>query len=193
MRKGWMALTLLSILFLVGCGEGQKESLMSIDKDGMVKSYIVEDFTASYYDAEELKASVSEDILSFNEESEETVIELTKFQAEEGVLRATIEYKNAEIYEEFNEETLFVGSIEAALEKGYKINASFYSIQDMETALKFADVKEEAYHIIIFSEPVSVKAPGKVLYVSDGLQKGNGSKNVAVTDNTQEIYYIIYE
>ena len=192
MRKRWIVLALLSVLFLVGCAEGQDVSSMTIDEDGAVKSYIVEDFTASYYDAEELEASVSDNILYFNEKYEETVVELTKFQAEEGILKATIEYRSAKIYEEFNEETLFAGTIQDALAEDYDIDADFYSVKDMENKLAFADI-EENFHIVIFSEPVNVEVAGKVLYVSDGLQKGSGSKKVTVADDTKEIYYIIYE
>lgn len=193
MRKKWIALSLFPVLFLMGCSGGQDVSSITIDKDGTVKSYIVEDFTASYYDAEELKLSVSDDILTFNEQYEETAIELTKFESEEGVVRATVEYKNAEVYEEFNEETMFVGLVVDALAEDYVIEGEFYSVKDMENALSFAEINDENYHIMIFTEPVNVKTPGKVLYVSDGLEKGSSSKKVTVTDNTKEIYYIIYE
>ena len=193
MRKKVIALALLSVLFLSGCGDDANVSQLTIDKEGAVKSYIVEEFTASYYNAEELQTGVTEDINYINEKYDGTVIELTKFAYEEGVVKATIEYQNANLYEEFNEEVLFVGTIEEAVAEKYQINATFYDAKNPENEVKFADIKDENYHIMIFTEPINVKVPHKVLYVSEGLQKGNSSKKVSVTDNTQEIYYIIYE
>lgn len=193
MRKRVIALALLSVLFLSGCGDDANVSQLTIDKDGAVKSYIVEDFTASYYNAEELQTGVTEDINYFNEENDGTVIELTKFAYEEGVVKATIKYQNADLYEKFNEETLFVGTIEEAVAENYQINANFYDAKNPENKVKFADIKDEDYHIMIFTEAVNIKVPNKVLYVSEGLQKGSSSKKVSITDNTQEIYYIIYE
>lgn len=192
MRKGFIALTLLSILCLAGCGEGKNESLLCVEKDGTVKSYIVEDFTASYYNADELKESVTQDILSFNEDYDNAAVELTNFEAGEGILRATIEYQSAEAYEEFNEEAMSFGLLAEVSEK-YDIDADFYDVKNMENKLDFSDITDENYNIMIFTEPVSVKVPGKVLYISDGLQKGNSSKSVTVTDDKEEIYYIVYE
>lgn len=193
MRRYVIALAFLSALILSGCGDDGAVSQMTIDKEGAVKSYIVEEFATSYYNAEELQTSVNEDINYFNEKYEGTVIELTEFAFEEGVVKATIEYQNADLYEEFNEETLFVGTIEEALTQKYDVDATFYDVKNLESEVNFADIKDENYHIMIFTEPVNIKVPHKVLYVSDGLQKGNSSKKVSVTDNTQEIYYIIYE
>lgn len=193
MRKKIIALALLSSLFLSGCGEGGDTSQLTIDKEGTVKSYIVEEFMASYYDAEELQVDVTEDIGYFNEKYEEMVIELTDFAFEEGIVKAKIEYQNADIYEEFNEETLFVGTIEEAVAEKYDADVTLYDVKNSENAVALEDIEEESYHIMIFTEPVNVKVPYKVLYVSDGLQKGSGSKKVTVTDNTKEIYYIIYE
>lgn len=193
MRKKIIALALLTSLFLSGCGADGDTSQLTIDKEGAVKSYIVEAFTASYYDTEELQTSVNEDINYFNEKYEETAVELTDFVFEEGVVKATIEYQNADIYEEFNEETLFLGTIEEALAEKYDAEVTLYDVKNSENTVALKNIEDESYHIMIFTEPVNVKVPKKVLYVSDGLQKGSSSKKVTVTDNTIEIYYIIYE
>ncbi len=177
MQKKYFALALLIVFVLTGCAGNPNVSTMDIHKDGTVKSYIVEEFGASYYDAEELKSSVMEDILHTNELQEQNVIELLECELTEGILKATIEYQNAGAYESFNEETLFVGLWEEAVAEGYAVDAN---------------IENENYHIVIFTEPVDVKVPKKIVYVSDGLQK-TSSKKVTVTDKEKEIYYIIYE
>lgn len=193
MHKKGIALALLSALILSGCGDSGNVSQITVDQEGTVTSYIVEEFSASYYDAEELQASVAEDINFINEKYEGNVIELSEFAFGEDVVKATIWYQSADLYEEFNEENLFVGTIEEALTQKYDMDVAFYDIKNLENEVAFSDIKEGNYHIMIFTEPVNIKVPNKVLYVSDGLQKGNSSKKVSVTDNTQEIYYIIYE
>ncbi len=177
MQKRYLALALLIALFLTGCAGKPSVSTLSISKDGEVESYIVEEFAASYYDAQELKNNVLNDILYANEQLKQTAIELTSYELVEGVLSATIEYQSTKAYEDFNEETLYVGLWEEAVAEGYKIDA---------------DIENDNYHVMVFTEPVNVKVPGEVLYVSDGLQK-TGKKTVTVTDKEKEIYYIIYE
>ena len=177
MRKKYLALALLTVFILTGCVGSPDVSTLNIKKDGTVKSYIVEEFTASYYNAEELKNDVSKEVLRINEEYGQMVMELTQYELEEGILKATIEYQNADVYEDFNEETLFAGSLEEALAEEFTIDA---------------DIENDNYHIVIFSEPVDVKVPKKIVYVSDGLQT-IGSKTVTVTNKEKEIYYIIYE
>ena len=153
MQKRYLALALLIALFLTGCAENPSVSTMSISKEGEVKSFIVEDFAASYYDAEELKNDVLSDIAVVNEEQQQSLIELINYELVEGVLSATIVYQNAKVYEEFNEETLFVGLWQEAVSEGYQIDA---------------DIENENYHVVVFTEPVDVKVPKKILYVSDG-------------------------
>lgn len=177
MRKKYWAFTLLVALFLTGCGANPEMSMLDISKNGEITSYIVEDFSASYYDAEELKADVMEAILDVNGQLKQTAIELTKYDLTEGVMKATVEYQNAKAYEAFNEEKLYVGLLEEAVEEGYQIDS---------------DIENDNYRIVIFSEPVDVKVPKKIVYTSEGLQL-NGKKTVTVTDKEKEIYYIIYE
>ena len=177
MQKKYLALALPVVLFLTGCAGEPSVSTLTISKEGEVKSYIVEEFAAPYYDAEELKSNVLDDILYANEQLKQTAIELTGYELVEGVLHATIEYQSTKAYEEFNEETLYVGLWEEAVNEGYEIDAA---------------IENDNYHVAVFTEPVDVKVPKKILYVSDGLQK-TGKKTVTVTDKEKEIYYIIYE
>ncbi len=193
MRKRWIVPALLLVLLLTGCGEGKDSSVLVIDRHETVTSYIVEDFSASYLNAEELKTNVTEEINKANEGQENPVVELTKLEVEEGILRSTMEYQNTKAYEEFNEETLFVGTIDEAKEKGYSLDIDLYGVKDLNTKVKLSTVQTEDMKVLIFSEPVSVKAPKKILYISDGLVPGKSSKKADVTDNTKEIYYIFYE
>lgn len=178
MQKRILAFALLATLFLTGCAYNPEVSTISIGKEGDVESYIVEEFTAAYYDAEELRNNVLADIQKVNDEYGQMVIELTEYELlEGGILKAGIQYQSAKVYEEFNEETLYVGLWKDAIAEGYKVNAA---------------IEDEEYRIVIFSEPVSVRVPKKIVYVSEGLQP-DGKKAVTVTDKEKEIYYIIYE
>ena len=178
MQKRKIALALLTAILLTGCGYDPEVSTISIGKDGNVDSYIVEEFAASYYDAEELRNIVMEDIQQANNELKQTAIALDSYElTEEGILKATVTYENAVAYETFNKETLYVGLWKDALAKGYAVKA---------------DMKDEEYHVAVFSEPVNVKVPKNILYVSEGLQL-DGKKTVTVTDKEKDIYYIIYE
>lgn len=178
MQKRILAFALLAALFLTGCAYNPEVSTINIGKNGEVESYIVEDFAAAYYDAEELQSSVLADIQKANETYEQPAIELTAYEMTEGgILKASIEYQNAKAYEEFNEETLYVGLWKDALSEGYAANAG---------------IEDEGYHIVVFSEPVNVRVPKNIVYASEGLQLSD-RKTATVTNKEKEIYYIIYE
>lgn len=193
MRKSVVTLAMLSAMLLTGCGDDGNVSQITIDKEGGVKSYIVEDFTFSYYDADELQAKVLSDITDLNEEHGKDVIKLTDFAYEQGIVKATVEYSGTDIYEEFNEETMFCGTPAEAISQKYDENTVLYDVNDMEKTVSLKKLEDKECQILIFTEPVNMKLSQKVLYVSEGLTKGNSSKKVSITDDKQEIYYIIYE
>ena len=177
MQKKYLALALLVALFMTGCAKEPTVSTMTIHKDGVVESYIVEEFLAPHYDAQELESSVLANIASVNKKFEQPAIELTGYELVEGMLKATIEYQNANAYEEFNEETLYVGLLEDAVAAGYQVAA---------------EIENDGYQVVVFSEPVDIRVPKKIVYVSDGIQT-IGKKAATVTNKEKEIYYIIYE
>ena len=193
MQKKILALIMLSILLLTGCGGDEKVSTIIVEKDGSIRGYIVEEMNASHYDADELKESVTKDIAFYNDKYEEKAMELTKFQYEEGIVKAEIKYKDASFYELYNEEVLFVGKVSEALARDFDGNAVLYKVKDKEKQKTMAELGEKNYHVVIFFFFFNVKLPKKVLYLSEGLAKGSSSKKVKITDTTKEIYYIIYE
>ena len=178
MQKRKIAFTLLAALLFTGCGYDPEVSTLNIGKDGNVESYIVEEFAAAYYDAEELRSTVLEEIKDANEGKEEPVVELDSYElTENGILKATIKYQNDKAYEDFNDETLYVGLWKDALTNGYAVKA---------------EITDEEYNIVIFGEKVNVKVPKNIVYASEGLQLVD-KKTVTVTDKEKDIYYIIYE
>lgn len=193
MLKRMPALIMLVALLLTGCAADEKVSTIVVEKGGTVRGYIVEEMTDSHYDAKELEQSVTEDIAFYNEKYDENVMELTKFSYEEGIVKAEIKYQDASFYEIYNEEILFVGKIGEALARDFDGETVLYKVKDKKVTKTLAELEEKDYHVVIFSDPVNVKLPKKVLYLSEGLSKGGSSKKVKITDNTKEIYYIIYE
>lgn len=194
MRTAKIALIISAVLILfTACSGDSDKSLMTVNKDGTIKSYMVEEFSESYYDAEELRESVAGDISYFNEKYESDVMELTEFEYAEGILKASMWYYDAKAYEDYNEEVFYSGKITDSLQEEYDLDVAFFDVKDLETKLQFEDIKNGENSVLIFSEPVNVKLPEKVLYISEGLKKGRSSKDVTVTDDTKEIYCIIYE
>ena len=55
-----------------------------------------------------------------------------------------------------------------------------------------AEIENDGYQVVVFSEPVDIRVPKKIVYVSDGIQT-IGKKTATVIDKEKEIYYIIYE
>ena len=109
---------LYGIVFLVaglclnGCTKEQKESCLTLKKSGAVTQNIVEDFEEKNYDLKELRTMTEEEIDDFYAQSEGKSVELTRLKESSGKLTMVMDYDSVESYNEFNETSLFSGTIE---------------------------------------------------------------------------------
>lgn len=195
-KKTMLLSLILSAFLFTGCsnvGDIEQNTIVE-NKDGTILGVIVEDFSDSKYVSDELKAMLEEEVASYNSQAGEDKITLQSYEiTEDKKVKLVLKYASDSDYAQFNEETLFTGTVSEAYEAGYEF-ADMSSVTD-GTALGKADVLEKGtMKIAIFEERVNVQVNGKVAYVSNGVTQVD-KKEAASTgaDESIELFYVIYE
>ncbi len=175
-------------LTLAGCG-GDKISevtAVTIDKDGHVSNVIYEQFDKDYYDLEELSKMAEEELEEYNSEYMTPKITLDKVEAvEDGTyVRMSMNYDSASDYSNFNEETLFYGTIEEAEAAGYKVSDGLVDDKGEKIDSSFAADHPER-HIIITNDKANIITPFNIEYTTKGVSLV-GKKEAKLADATAE-------
>lgn len=193
-RRLLVAVTGLSLL-LGACGfmEDVDTTTISVDKKGAVKETIIEDFDKDYYDATELSQMIEQEITEYNSRfSADGNVELSSCEeiADGAQIKVVIEYASSTDYQDMNGRVLFAGKVSDAYNAGYE----FVSMQSADgqsvDAAKVLELGDK--HMVISEEALSIKAAGKILYVSEGVSIA-GDKTAVLPDDGEKLSYIIYE
>ena len=182
-------------LYLTGCTKERDESCLTIKKSGAVTHRIVENFEEENYDLEELRAMTDEEIDAFYDQSEgKGEVELTQLKESDGKLTMVMDYDSVEAYNEFNETTLFSGTIEEALKQQDK---NYFSEENLIQAKDSAQVKTEdvikdtSLSTVIFGEHMLYELDKKILYYSENVELIS-EKCARLKDSEQGPGYLLY-
>ena len=189
--KLWLGMVLL-ICCLTGCGDQvatYDATTLIVNDDGTFQEVVVEAFDKSYYDASELESFVKKELQEYNLRKVSTQISLEEVKVEEGTAKVTISYKTDEDYREFNEDTLFVGTVKEAMEEGYSFDQTFTEYGKTETVSTAKVTENGNYGIIITQQATDLVVPNKILYISENVTADGKKKAKA---NGEECY-IIYK
>ncbi len=189
--KLWLCMALL-VCCLVGCGDRTATydaTTLVVNSDGTFMEVVVEAFDKEYYDASELENFVRNEIQEYNLNKVSTQISLEEVEVEDEIAKVTISYKQDEDYREFNEDTLFVGTVREAMEEGYQFDKAFTEYGKTDN-VSVAKVTENGnYGIVITQQSTNVVFPSKILYISEGVT--TDGKKEAKTGG--EECYIVYK
>lgn len=189
---------------LTGCGKSLEadRDTVYIQKKGNVVSAAIADFDKDYYDEEELKNYIEERVADYQEEHGKDTVSIDEFSVEDGIARLFIKYSSCEEYQNFNDVTLFSGTIPQALAEGYSFEEDFTEIEDGEAA---GSVKKDAVtdldaKVIILSEKVDVKVDGAIRYVSSQYttMKAKDTVSIQLPEEAEDgeesaLVYVVYE
>ena len=189
--KLWLGVILL-VCCLAGCGNQDATydtTTLVVKDDGTFMEVVVEPFDKEYYDASELESFVKSEIQEYNLRKVSTQLSLEGVEVEDEIAKVTISYKTDEDYRNFNEGTVFVGTVREAIDEGYDFDQIFQEYGKTEE-VSVAQVTENAnYGVVITVEATNVVLPDKILYISENVTtKG---KKTAQTDTGE--CYIIYK
>lgn len=196
MKKNRLLLAVMALSMLFGgCAffEEVDTTTISVDKKGAVTETIIEDFDKEYYDVEELKQMVNQEITEYNSRfSAEGNVELDSCEtiAEGAQIKVVITYKSSTDYMEMNGRELFAGTVSDAYNAGYEFVTMQSADGQSVDAAKVLELGDK--YMVISEEAISIRAAGKILYVSEGVSIV-GDKTAVLPDDGEKLSYIIYE
>ncbi len=211
MRRMRMAAGILFAgLCLWGCGQGgagavtdtgEPRAVIEVNKDGSISETIQEGFEAEYYDEEELRNMVLSEVAEFNRSYQPENIQIEKLENEKGMITMELKYSSARAYtafntDEYNEKTLFSGTVAEAYEAGYSLDVSMTDPQGEKGIGKEGLLSMGEARILIADQPVRVKLPGKIQYIGEHVTPAGKDKADMQADENGEalgMYYVVYE
>lgn len=192
--KKWISTILCAALcavLLCGCGvslEGD-ESVVYVDKKGIVYSLDVEELDQDFYDETELKTFVDEAVETYVSEHEKGSVQVEELTTEDGVAKLKMRYKTSEDYTNFNGIELYQGEVVASLAAGYVYDGAFARVENGKVtgvATKQEIYADEDLKVVIIRANTDVKVEGEIRYVSCENVKLTGADSVSIRNG----YYL---
>lgn len=155
-------------------------------------------FQTDNYDEKELKTFIEQQIEDYKKESGNSVKSVGLRQKKESI-NLTVKFDDTKTYSDFNDETLYQGSVVEAVADGYTFPEHFYPVKDGKLKRKQPiriSIDDDSYKVVITSESIDVAVSGKVAYVSGNNVKIKDEKTVSIqkenADDTS-LTYIVYK
>ena len=173
-----------------------------VQKKGKVVCAAISDFDKDYYDEEELKSYVEERVQAYQQEHGKKSVEIDEFSVEDGVAKLYMKYENCDSYQDFNEVTLFAGTVPQALAAGFTFNCEFTEIQEGKVAgsVDKTTVMDSDCKVVVLSEKMDVKIDGTVQYISSDYTtiKAKDTVSVEVPEEAgdgseMDLVYVVYK
>lgn len=183
---------IIGALVLCSCGNQQEMvSTMTVDSEGQISYVIYEQFTEDYYNVDELSKMAQDEIDVYNSEYISRKIDLTGTELVEDddrtFVRMSMTYDSFRDFSNFNQESLFYGTVSEAKEQGYKLSAALVDSKGERLPDSYFDDHGDR-HILITNDRANIITPYNIEYMSNGV-KLNGKKEADVSavtaDNVQ--------
>ena len=193
-KKKTGVLLITGMMLLSACGsigKDTEETRISIQKDGSVKSYIIEDFDKDYYLQEELQQMILSEAASYNRSVGQGNITVEKIEVAEQLARVEMTYQTAEDYAAFNKVVFFLGSPAQAQAAGYDLNVVLSNVNDGNDTIGEADIlaMEDAM-LLITEAPEQVEFFGKAVYADDHALLAENRKMLMSEENRAASYVL---
>lgn len=189
--KAFVAVFLM-LMLMTGCSQAfdAETNTVYVKKDGTVMQAIIEEFSESNYDQNELEELIKQDVSSYNNGTE--AIKVEKYKVKDNTAKLITSYKKASDYAMFNDVEFFAGTISEAKSQDYEFADMFTSIDENNTVGSETIKSLSQYKVVIFEENVRIKTDSKILYMSSNT-KLIDTKTAAFNDDAEGLGYIIYE
>ncbi|MCR4757937.1 MAG: hypothetical protein K5792_09070 [Butyrivibrio sp.] len=178
-----LVISFFALFVLYGCGA--EESLgtsISIDKKGHVTNIVCEEFEQDYYDISELSDMAASEISSYNSEclSEKVTLESLESVNDGSYVKMVVNYKSVNDYASYNKTSLFYGTVQDALDRGYDISEALVNGEGEQIGQDgISDYLSR--HIIITSDKSDFITPYNIAYYTQGVVL-NGKKEAVLSN-----------
>lgn len=193
----FVLVAIMGVCCITGCKKGTSiklsdisESTILLSSSGSIQSASVEEFDKSYYDKDELKDFIKNDIATFNsKDNNEEAVKLEDFNVSDKTAKVLLTYKDIDLYNEYNSSNIQVLTMEEAVEKDVLPDTLQDAISSSEVAKADVTANSE-YMVVVVDELIDIKTEGKIKYYSDAMllneqtaQSVEGKKTIIVYEN----------
>ncbi len=167
----------------------ENKNQLEVTEDGKIIQKIVDD-SDGIITGEELEIYTDENITAAQNEG--ASISLENCRVNNGKINLQLNYGDANSYSIFNGVTCFNGTVKEAYEAGYDFNRTFKAANGAEVPYFSLVSLTTDCKVLILEEPVTVKLPGEVEFMSDGVTvESDGT--VTVAENPDETLPEIFQ
>ena len=205
MRKRMVALSCCigMCMLMAACGTklDVQENTIALQRNGKILEAAVETFDQSYYKEDELNSYIQNAVDDYTAEHGKKSVSVTESKVEEKKAYLTLQYENAETFQDFSGIECFSGSIVEAQSAGYDFEQDFYPVTDgkadKKTVRGSSLLEDDDLKVLIVKENSDVIVPGKIAYVSTEGTEVTSEKQVNVTQKQQDtdesvLVYVLY-
>ena len=205
MRKRMVALSCCigMCMLMAACGTklDVQENTIALQRNGKILEAAVETFDQSYYKEDELNSYIQNAVDDYTAEHGKKSVSVTESKVEEKKAYLTLQYENAETFQDFSGIECFSGSIVEAQSAGYDFEQDFYPVTDgkadKKTVRGSSLLEDDDLKVLIVKENSDLIVPGKIAYVSTEGTEVTSEKQVNVTHKQQDtdesvLVYVLY-
>lgn len=176
MKKNVVMLTIIAAMGLfVGCTAPAKDpatikaTTVTVHKDKSISAVIIEDFSKDYYDINELTEMVNEETAEINAVLGAGSVTCDVTSEGSGMIRLSLECASVEAYNRFQDEDLFVGTVEEAVSSGYGINVNVINSKNPGDSFAASGINNvSSYNVIVAPENANhIRCDKKIKYASE--------------------------
>ena len=201
MRKRMVALSCCigMCMLMAACGTklDVQENTIALQRNGKILEAAVETFDQSYYKEDELNSYIQNAVDDYTAEHGKKSVSVTESKVEEKKAYLTLQYENAETFQDFSGIECFSGSIVEAQSAGYDFEQDFYPVTDgkadKKTVRGSSLLEDDDLKVLIVKENSDLIVP----YVSTEGTEVTSEKQVNVTQKQQDtdesvLVYVLY-
>lgn len=205
MRKRMVALSCCigMCMLMAACGTklDVQENTIALQRNGKILEAAVETFDQSYYKEDELNSYIQNAVDDYTAEHGKKSVSVTESKVEEKKAYLTLQYENAETFQDFSGIECFSGSIVEAQSAGYDFEQDFYPVTDgkadKKTVRGSSLLEDDDLKVLIVKENSDLIVLGKIAYVSTEGTEVTSEKQVNVTQKQQDtdesvLVYVLY-
>lgn len=205
MRKRMVALSCCigMCMLMAACGTklDVQENTIALQRNGKILEAAVETFDQSYYKEDELNSYIQNAVDDYTAEHGKKSVSVTESKVEEKKAYLTLQYENAETFQDFSGIECFSGSIVEAQSAGYDFEQDFYPVTDgkadKKTVRGSSLLEDDDLKVLIVKENSDLIVPGKIAYVSTEGTEVTSEKQVNVTQKQRDtdesvLVYVLY-
>lgn len=171
------AVICLGALFLavckrVGASDAPGTSAVSVGRKGQISAWFVEGFVEDYYSLAELTEMAKREAAEYNAgiQGKKAAVKVGKVELlpdSGGKIRVNYWFDGWESYTDFNEQSLFYGTVEEALKEGFDVSAVLRSVEDGSLSAGDQLSRATDKYLIITDVKANIYCPKKVTHISD--------------------------